>query len=58
MFLGRLKSSPHVEIHRGQSARIENYDREVLQVDGEVIDSPPHIDVSVVPAAYRILVPV
>ena len=57
MFLGRIKSSPHVEIHSGQSARIENYDREVLQVDGEVIDSPPHIDVSVVPAAYRILVP-
>lgn len=53
----RIRTSPHVSMHRCQTAQITNRNQEVLQVDGEVIGNPKSIDVEILSQAYQVIAP-
>lgn len=57
MFRGSLKTSPYVKIISCREITIHNPQKEVLQVDGEVIGYPATVTVGIKKHAYRLIAP-
>jgi YegS/Rv2252/BmrU family lipid kinase len=54
-FLGDIKNSPYVEIHKAESARIYCEKAELLQVDGELKGEHKHVKAKVLKGALKII---
>ena len=57
MFRGSIKTSPYVKIISCKSITIYNPQKEVLQVDGEVIGYPKKVDVKIKKHAFHLITP-
>lgn len=56
-FTGNYKNIEFVEIHKTRKAKIINFDKQTLQVDGEIAGKPKIIDLEIIPEAIEIIIP-
>jgi diacylglycerol kinase family enzyme len=57
LFNGEIHNSLRSRIIQCRQATIHNVEREYLQIDGEIIDSPERVEVVIKPGSLRVLLP-
>jgi diacylglycerol kinase family enzyme len=57
LFNGEIHNSLRSRILQCRRASIHNVEKEYLQIDGEIIDSPERVEVMIKPGSLRVLLP-